>query len=171
MIQEFLLRERTIVMEKKKKLNSSFVMFVSMLVFMFVLNGCAVVDEVNKTTEYPKEVMKHIELSQNFVEETKKIIDQGNFDQSTQKQLIEQLELERDQILYFNKIEPPVIFEGLHAEIVELNLTFLPPIDGSITKLEQEEIVPAELKKSLEAMSSDVENLTGLLNKVQELAP
>jgi hypothetical protein len=158
-------------MGNEKKLNRKLVMFLSLLSLMLVLNGCAVIDEVNKTAEYPNEVMKHIEISQNFVEETKMIIDQGNFDQSTQKQLIELLELERNQILYFNKIEAPTIFEGLHAQIVELNLTFLPPIEGSIAKLEKGDIVPEELKKSLEGMTSGVEKLTGILQKIQELAP
>ncbi|MBB6444936.1 DUF6376 family protein [Bacillus benzoevorans] len=142
-----------------KKLLYLFAVLIPLL-----LSGCSLLEETNKSLEYVNETTDYLNDLSTFAENAPQMFQDAATSQETKKDLENQLTSLSAEIENFNSIEPPVIAEDIHQQLVAKNEVLIDQINQVMVN---GEILLDQIENT--GIYTTIEEITKLRNQLEEL--
>ncbi|PAV29691.1 hypothetical protein CIL05_09975 [Virgibacillus profundi] len=137
------------------------IIFVSVF---FLLSGCSFLEEANDSINYATEATEYINELSTFAEDTSSLVQEAANNPEAKAELESKLTSLEDTITEFNNVEVPGIADDIHQNLEEKNQQLL---DITNNVMENGEVAVEKLQES--EIYQTIENITGLMNQIEEL--
>ena len=129
-----------------------------------ILSGCSFLEEANDSINYAAEATEYINELSTFAEDTSSLVQEAATNPEAKAELESKLTSLQQTITEFNNIDVPAIAEDIHQNLEEKNQQLL-EITNEV--LENGELAVEKLEGS--EIYQTIENITGLMNQIEEL--
>ena len=134
------------------------------LVFTTLLGACGLIEEVNNSLNYTNEALNHIDRLSHFAEDAQMKMGNAVSNPETLNELEQQIAALKTDVEKFNEIDPQIIAEGVHGQIVDLNNKLLTEIDAV---MENGELYIDKLQNS--PIFNTINELTKMKNLIESI--
>ncbi|PKR77226.1 hypothetical protein CEY16_10830 [Halalkalibacillus sediminis] len=132
-----------------------------------LLSGCGLLDQVNDTVDYGKEVKGYTDKMSGYADELSPYLDKKSVNEEDLQHLKGLMDEAETDIRAFNELEPPSVAEGIHGEIEHHNDQILEAIDEANRQMDSGQFDPSafeemELVKSIKKVQQyrdEIENV------------
>ncbi len=129
-----------------------------------LLSGCSLLEETNKSLEYVNETTNYLNDLSTFAADAPQLIQDAATNLEAKDNLENQLNSLLAEIESFNSIEPPVIAEDIHQQLVTKNESLMEQINQVMVN---GEVLLDQIENT--GIYQTIEEITELQNQLEQL--
>jgi Family of unknown function (DUF6376) len=145
----------------KKKL------FVLSTMMVLLLSGCSLLNDAKDTLTYVNDAKDYLDKATAFANEAPSVAQLAVGDQQAAKELKNMLEVMKQEINSFNKLQAPEIAVDLHQQIVDQNNKLAAGIDVYLNNMKNGLLDPSVFENT--ELLQSVQEITGILDQIKQL--
>ncbi|MEH7501591.1 DUF6376 family protein [Neobacillus drentensis] len=145
----------------KKKL------FVLSTMMVLLLSGCSLLNDAKDTLTYVNDAKDYLDKATAFANEAPSVAQLAVGDQQAATKLKTMLEVMKQEINSFNKLQAPEIAVDLHQQIVDQNNKLAAGIDVYLKNMKNGLLDPSVLENT--ELLQSVQEITGILDQIKQL--
>jgi hypothetical protein len=145
----------------KKKL------FVLSTMLLLLLSGCSLLNDAKDTLTYVNDAKDYLDKATAFANEAPSVAQLAVGDQQAATELKTMLEVMKQEINSFNKLQAPEIAVDLHQQIVDQNNKLVAGIDVYLKNMKNGLLDPSVLENT--ELLQSVQEITGILDQIKQL--
>ncbi len=145
----------------KKKL------FVLSTMMVLLLSGCSLLNDAKDTLTYVNDAKDYLDKATAFANEAPSVAQLAVGDQQAATELKTMLEVMKQEINSFNKLQAPEIAVDLHQQIVDQNNKLAAGIDVYLKNMKNGLLDPSVLENT--ELLQSVQEITGILDQIKQL--
>jgi Family of unknown function (DUF6376) len=145
----------------KKKL------FVLSTMMVLLLSGCSLLNDAKDTLTYVNDAKDYLDKATAFANEAPSVAQLAVGDQQAAKELKNMLEVMKQEINSFNKLQAPEIAVDLHQQIVDQNNKLAAGIDVYLNNMKNGLLDPSVFENT--ELLKSVQEITGILDQIKQL--
>jgi hypothetical protein len=141
--------------------------FIILILSLFLLSGCGILEEANNSLTYVEEMTEYLNKAEQFANDFPALVENAAADSSAIPQLEDRLNAMKSEIEKINELTPPSLAEDLHTKVEEYNNKALNGIEQAQAQVDKGEIQLNELQNleivqtfnQLQEIKGNLENL------------